>query len=146
MSVYTTNADELCCPLCGDTNTHLDEVTVAARPAGEDGPITVIGVNSRGAVTNRPGIVPGSRRVGAGRRHRFALLGWCESCDGRFSLVFTQHRGVTLTESIDLTNGTDPGVVYPIPLRQGPPPSRLGALIPGVLRDLMGRHSKGGAA
>ncbi len=144
MSVYTSNADELCCPLCGDTNTHLDEVTTAGRPSGEDGPITVVGVSARGAVTNRPGIVPGSRRVGQGRRHRFALIGWCESCDGKFSLVFTQHQGVTLTESVDLTNGTDPGVVYP--LRQGPPPSRLGSLLPAVLRDLVARHSRRGAA
>lgn len=145
MSVYTSNDDELCCPLCGDTNTHIDEVTIAARPSGEGAPITVIGVNNRGDVTGRPGIVPGSRRVGQGRRHRFALMGWCESCDGRFSLVFTQHRGVTLVESVDLTpiTGSPDG---PIPLRQSPPPSRLGSLIPGVLRDLMARHSRRGAA
>jgi hypothetical protein len=145
MSVYTSNDDELCCPLCGDTNTHLDEVAIAARPSGEDGPILAVGINSRGAITHRPGIVPGSRRVGQGRRHRFALIGWCESCDGRFALLFTQHKGVTLTESIDLmphTGRTD----GPIPLRQGPPPSRLGSLIPGVLRDLVARHSRGGAA
>lgn len=146
MSVYTSNADELCCPLCGDTNTHLDEVVAATRPHGEDGPISYLRVTARGAVSVRPKMVPSGWRIGPGRRHRFALLGWCESCDGRFSLVFTQHKGVTLTESVDLTNGTDPGVVYPTPLRQGPPPSRLGSLIPGVLRDLMGRHSRGGAA
>lgn len=144
MSVYTTNADELCCPLCGDTNTHIDEVAIASRPTGEDGPVRELLVNARGVVTHRAG-VPAGRYVGAGRRHRFALIGWCESCDGRFALVFTQHKGVTFTESVDLTPVTDvPN--DPIPLRQGPPPSRLGALIPGVLRDLMGRHSKGGAA
>jgi hypothetical protein len=102
MSVYTSNASELCCPLCGDTNTHLDEVAVAARPSGEDGPIAEVGLNARGAVTNRAGLVPESRSVGRGRRHRFALIGWCESCDGRFALVFTQHKGVTLVESVDL--------------------------------------------
>lgn len=101
MSVYTNNADELCCPLCGDSNTHLDEVAVAARPTGEDGPIAEVGITANGAVTNRAGLVPAGQ-VGRGRRHRFALLGWCESCDGRFALVFTQHKGVTLTESVDL--------------------------------------------
>lgn len=143
MSVYTSNADELCCPLCGDTNTHLDEAVVAARPRGEDGTISTVCVTATGAISMRVP-VPSGRRVGQGRRHRFALIGWCESCDRRFALVFTQHQGVTLTESVDLTNGTDPGVVHP--LRQGPPPSRLGALLPGVLRDLLGRHSKDGAA
>lgn len=149
MSVYTTNDDELCCPLCGETNTHLDEVAIAARPTGEDGPVREMLVNARGILTHplahgRAG-VPAGRHVAAGRRHRFALIGWCETCDGRFALVFTQHKGVTLTESVDLTPDTGP-VDDPIPLRQGPPPSRLGSLIPGVLRDLVGRHSKGGAA
>lgn len=102
MSVYTSNANELCCPLCGNTNTHLDEVAVAARPAGEDGPVAEVGINAQGAVTNRAGLVPVSPSVAHGRRHRFALIGWCESCEGRFALVFTQHKGVTLTESVAL--------------------------------------------
>lgn len=144
MSVYTSNDDELCCPLCGDTNTHIDEVAVAARPTGEDGPVREMRISSRGIVANRP-VTPAGRRVGAGRRHRFALIGWCELCDGRFALVFTQHKGVTLTESVDLTPTPDL-FADPIPLRPGPPPSRLGSLIPGVLRDLMARHSRRGAA
>ena len=102
MSVYTSNENELCCPLCGDTNTHIDEVAIAARPLGEDGPIAEIGIDARGAVTHRSGAVP-IGQVGAGRRHRIALIGWCESCGDRFALVFTQHKGVTLTESVDLS-------------------------------------------
>ena len=103
MSVYTSGKDELCCPLCGDTNTHLDEVAVAARLLGEGGPVAEIGMDARGAVTNRASLVPVGRQVGTGRRHRFSLFGWCEACDGRFALVFTQHQGVTLVESVDLS-------------------------------------------
>lgn len=100
MSVYTTNDDELCCPLCGDSNTHVDRVSVAARPKGEDGPVISIDVAANGVVGESA--VPTSRHVGVGRRHRIALIGWCESCDGEFALLFTQHKGVTLVESIDL--------------------------------------------
>lgn len=105
MSVYTSNGDELCCPLCGDTYTHVDEVAVAARPSGEDGPITGVGVNASGDVVDRA--VPAGRHVGEGRRHRFALLGWCETCAGRFALVFTQHKGVTLVESVEMASRSD---------------------------------------
>lgn len=144
MSVYTNNDDELCCPLCGGMNTHVDQVAIGARPTGEDGPIRELLVDAGGIVTHKAG-VPTGRWVGAGRRHRFALIGWCEMCDGKFALVFTQHKGVTLTESVNLTPDADL-LADPIPLRQGPPPSRLGSLIPGVLRDLVARHSRRGAA
>lgn len=102
MSVYASRDDELCCPLCGDTNTHVDRVGMAARTTGEDGEITEIGFNARGVVTDDTGNIPLSRQVGVGRRHRIALFGWCESCDGEFALLFTQHKGVTLVESVDL--------------------------------------------
>lgn len=102
MSVYASRDDELCCPLCGDTNTHVDRVGMAAWVTGEDGQITEIGFTACGVVTDDTGRIPPSRHVGVGRRHRIALFGWCESCDGEFALLFTQHKGVTLVESIDL--------------------------------------------
>jgi hypothetical protein len=102
MSVYTDNDNQLCCPLCGDIWVHLDESRVAARPDGEDGPIVGIGVNARGSVTGTTGRVPEGPTVGEGRRHRIALLGYCETCAGQFALVFTQHKGVTFAESVEL--------------------------------------------
>lgn len=103
VSVYTTNDDELCCPLCGDSNTHVDRVSVAARPAGEDGLVLSIGVHTNGVVGVLPDAdIPPSRHVGVGRRHRIALIGWCENCGDEFALLFTQHKGVTLVESIGL--------------------------------------------
>lgn len=108
MSVYTTNDGELCCPLCGDSNTHVDRVAAAARPAGEDGRIVEFTVDHRGYLgVDTEGATPRSTQVGEGRRHRFALLGWCECCAGRFALVFTQHKGVTLVESMDVSVRAD---------------------------------------
>lgn len=77
MSVYTTNDDELCCPLCGETNVH-----VGLFPSDVKAPVGV--------------------KVGAGLGNRVALLGWCEYCESRFALLFTDYQGVTYVESIDL--------------------------------------------
>lgn len=101
MSVYTNNEKELCCPLCGDNFVHIDEVRVAARPQGEDGPEVGLRVTAKGEVFDEH--VPTGRQVGTGRRHRIALIGWCEQCEGRrFALVFTQHKGVTFVESVEM--------------------------------------------
>lgn len=102
MSVYTDNDDQLCCPLCGDVFVHVDAVQVAARPDGEDGPIAGFRVTSTGSISGR-GDVPVGPHAGEGRRHRIALTGWCEMCEGHFALVFTQHKGVTIVESVPLT-------------------------------------------
>ncbi len=102
MGIYTSLEHEMVCPLCGGTNTHVDGVSIAARPSGEDGAIKEIGVNSRGDVADLTGGIPESRFVGVGRRHRIALTGWCESCDRPFAWLFTQHKGVTLLEPVDL--------------------------------------------
>lgn len=97
---------ELRCPMCGDANTHVNSAAVAARKAGEDGEITEIGVACDGHVAElSPGSVPVGEYVGVGRRHRIALLGWCESCAGRFALVFTQHKGTTVVESVEQSDG-----------------------------------------
>lgn len=101
MSVYTSVENELCCPLCGDVYVHIDGVQVAAGPDAEDGPVE-IGLSADGDVLDETGNVPAGTAVGVGRRHRIALLGWCEICDGRFALVFTQHKGVTFAESVEM--------------------------------------------
>lgn len=102
MSIYTSLDDEMVCPLCGETNTHIDQVAMAARPQGEDGVIVEIGVTAAGELVHETASIPSSSRVGTGRRHRVALYGWREACDGRFAWLFTQHKGVTLVEVVDL--------------------------------------------
>ena len=100
MSVYTSNNRELCCPLCGDVFVHVDSVRLATRPRGEDGVQVHVGLKNDGRLITDE--APAGLTVGQGRRHRIALIGWCESCSGRFSLVFTQHKGVTFVESVPL--------------------------------------------
>lgn len=106
MSVYTSLTKELRCPVCGETNTHVNSVNVACRPGGEDGPIVETGVGADGLIAPLPaGTTPVGEYVGVGRRHRIALLGWCETCAARFALIFTQHKGTTFVESRELTDG-----------------------------------------
>lgn len=75
MSVYTTNDDELCCPQCGETNVHVDGISID------------------------PG-APVGTHVGEGLGKRVALLGYCEHCTGRFALLFVGYQGVTYLESV----------------------------------------------
>ena len=86
------------CPQCGDEWTHVDEVRIAAR--GEDAPFTHIRVDaqSRRVETHCQDPAPTGIEVGDGRRHRIALMGWCETCRGTWALVFTQHKGITFVE------------------------------------------------
>lgn len=102
MSIYTTLDDEMVCPVCGGTNTHIDQVAMATRPQGEDGMIAEIGVTAAGDITRGGAVIPASRHAGLGRRHRVVLYGWCETCDGKFAWLFTQHKGVTYLEVVDL--------------------------------------------
>ena len=118
MSVYTSNDNELCCPLCGDVFVHIDQVRVAARPKGEDGPEIDVGLTASGALTLDA--TPTGRAVGAGRRHRIALLGWCEMCGGKFALVFTQHKGVTFVESVEMPPAD--AEVHPLPVQRAEEP------------------------
>lgn len=120
MSVYTSTSNELCCPLCGDVFVHVDQAQVAARTAGEDGPIKEIGVTAAGDISDETGNVPVGARVGVGRRHRIALLGWCESCSGKFALVFTQFKGVTFVESVEMP-GVD-GDIAELPVQRDEEP------------------------
>lgn len=102
MGIYTSLNDEMACPLCGETNTHVDRVAMTGRDPGEDGATVELGILANGAIVDATGKVPPSRHVGVGRRHRIALIGCCEHCEGEFALLFTQHKGVTLVETVDL--------------------------------------------
>lgn len=88
----------LMCPHCDGTDTHVEQVFVSARR--EDALPNEITVNAvSGQVrTHEPQPGPKGSGVGIGRRQRVALGGSCEKCGGRFALVFTQHKGVTLVE------------------------------------------------
>lgn len=91
----------MACPLCGDGDgTHVDHVYVAARR--EDADFVNIHVSGLTGQVDRPSPVPAPEGpgVGQGRRHRFALTGWCEMCGGQYAIVFTQHKGATLIETV----------------------------------------------
>jgi hypothetical protein len=97
------------CPLCDHPYIHFDRVDIAA--GAEDEELKPIRVNAvTGTVHTGDAVFPvpiKGRHVGEGRRHRVALLGWCEGCghpDGRrLALVFTQHKGETLVEVVEVT-------------------------------------------
>lgn len=79
MSLYATNRDELCCPACGEPNCGIGYVAVDNQ--GKD-----------------PGM-PSSRHVPDGFGYKVALFGLCSTCLGRFTFLFTTHKGVTYVES-----------------------------------------------
>jgi hypothetical protein len=97
----TFNAQgELQCPDCEHKYVHVDEVDVAARPK-QDGEFNNIRVDANGKIsTHRDESAASGSRVDAGRRHRIALNAWCEGCGARFSIVFTQHKGQTIVETV----------------------------------------------
>jgi len=103
MSVYTDNDNQLCCPLCGESNVHVDEARVAARSV-KDGEVVHVSVAKSGKVGSEP--APVGSRVGVGRLHRIALHGWCEMCSRKFAIVFTQHNGQTLVEHLEIDPST----------------------------------------
>lgn len=86
MGVHVNPAGELCCPLCGGSNTHIDEACMQGRA---DPDIRTV----------EPSVTAG---VCFDRLSVVALFSWCESCGGKFQLRFTPGKGVTLVESIDL--------------------------------------------
>ncbi len=94
----TDDESALLCPGCGDGFTHVDAVHISARH--EDGVFREIRVNAiSGEVrTELPSPGPTGARVGAGRRHRITLLGYCELCGAGLAFVFTQHKGETFVE------------------------------------------------
>jgi hypothetical protein len=80
MSVYTTTNDELCCPACGEPSCGIGYVAV----------------DNQGTDSG----MPSSRHVPDGTGYRVALFGLCRHCRGRFTLMFTTHKGVTYVEAI----------------------------------------------
>lgn len=94
------------CPKCGHPQVHIEGAHVSARPI-EDGPITEIrATNDGGVQVSLPGQEGPSwagpvGTFGEGRRQRVSLLGECEAgC--RFAVVFTQHKGDTVVEVVDV--------------------------------------------
>ena len=93
----TRESPALLCPNCGFNATHVDTVTMAGR--GEDGPFTYTRLGASGCTTLNATAPPVGDMVGAGRRHRIVLEGWCENgCN--FAVVFTQHKGTTFVETV----------------------------------------------
>jgi hypothetical protein len=91
---------QLRCPVCGEAHTHVDVVYVSARREDQEpNEIMVNGVTG-GVVTHNPVGAPAGTAVREGRRHRIALAGYCEVNGHKFALVFTQHKGVTLVETV----------------------------------------------
>lgn len=87
------------CPVCNETmGTHLDEVTMMARPDGEDGPLVARHLDDRGQLADDTA-APVDSELGEGRRHRIVIEGWCENGGHRFALIFTQHKGETYFEA-----------------------------------------------
>lgn len=90
----------LICPVCGDSNTHLNDVYVAGRNE-EDGPVTQVRINSRAELHNET--IP----IEWGRRHSLGVGGYCENGGHRFVIEFMQHKGETLVEIRSDGNGYD---------------------------------------
>ncbi|WP_191897983.1 hypothetical protein [Planomonospora parontospora] len=103
----TYDNDVMACPLCGDPDgTHVDHVYVAARQ--EDQEFTYLSINATTGemdkVLDRKEIPPVGK-LGEARRHRIALMGWCEMCGEEFSIIFTQQKGQTLVETVPVNEG-----------------------------------------
>lgn len=86
------------CPVCGFDATHVDAVAVAGR--AEDGPEAYAQLDRFGLLSY-PESVPTGAEAGEGRRHRIALIGSCE-VGHEFAIVYTQHKGTTFVETVDL--------------------------------------------
>jgi hypothetical protein len=84
------------CPVCHDENgTHVDGVLALTR-AREDSEPVYLALLADGRLNHvRDGEHPNGF-ADTGRRHEFALVGWCEMCGGNWALVFRQHKGQTL--------------------------------------------------
>ncbi len=83
--------NQLKCPVCGETQTHINQVLVAGR--FEDEREKYLQVDALNAAVFIPDEVPGVQ----GRRHRIALQVDCEFGHTSY-LIFRQHKGCTLVE------------------------------------------------
>ncbi len=91
---------QLLCPACGEKDTHVDIAYVAARREDDDPNEIVVNAVTGRVVTHDSVSAPAGSAVGSGRRHRIALAGYCEVNGHTFAVVFTQHKGVTLVETV----------------------------------------------
>jgi len=82
----------LLCPNCAGEYVHLDDAYAAGRRR-EDGEVRPVHVNAAGDITTGPMV--SSPISDTGRRHAFALAGWCEFCRTKFAIEFAQHKGQT---------------------------------------------------
>ena len=81
----------LVCPECAGIHTHITDVTMYARPDGEDRSCVALVVDETGTVGVRPH--PGIRR-----RTAVEISGYCEQ-GHTFSFLLTQHKGSTYLTS-----------------------------------------------
>lgn len=88
-----TDGAALLCPHCQFNFVHVDDVYVAGRPR-EDGEVHPVHVDAGGRARSDSSVSLPIPDVG--RRHVFALQGWCEGCGGHFTLEFSQHKGQTM--------------------------------------------------
>lgn len=97
----------LSCPVCHDENgTHVDRVHVLV--SHDDGDqADYLSVGPDGMVTLEGRETHPDAFGNVGRRHEFALVGWCELCGGNWALIFRQHKGQTLVKV--MTEGVLPG-------------------------------------
>jgi hypothetical protein len=95
-NVEVNPAGELCCPLCGGSNTHIDETFVAGSY------VEAVRVPTGQVVARGDHCGVSIERVTSA-----SLLGWCESCGGKFELRFATDKGVTLVEAVALPGKID---------------------------------------
>ncbi|WP_152611080.1 pentapeptide repeat-containing protein [Amycolatopsis sp. MJM2582] len=87
------------CPFCLSDCTHVEHVYVSARCEDEVSTDFFVDAVAARVETNISVEIPVGESVGAGRRQRIALGGWCEICGEDFAIIFTQHKGATLVET-----------------------------------------------
>jgi hypothetical protein len=103
---YDNDQGGLLCPQCdeGYAN-HLDVVRISARYEDcEPDEISIDAITGR-VQTKCPIPAPIGKQVGSGRRHRIALMGWCELCGASWALIFTQQKGTTYVEVMPSEDG-----------------------------------------
>lgn len=96
MELTITNG-VLSCPMCGADTTHVDVAYIDGRTK-EDGDHIGVIVNNGGSVNFAVAGLP--EELQGDRRYAMSVGGFCEQHDGRFSIVFRQHKGATLVDVV----------------------------------------------
>lgn len=101
-----SDEDELVCPRCNGTYTHVDTVEIST--ASKKGvTVTVDGEDAKATATvvpnNLPSVVTTEFGSHAGRRTTITLIVECEWCPGwLFAIAFAQHKGNTFVAVSDI--------------------------------------------